>query len=102
MVERGEYITCIPAIKRDFLHTLELLEGDLYQREADHVAYHSRATYIAWQGAPQKLSVFKTEMTQKLLLNTAQRVFEYGDKNGRLLAWLARGKFAATHMGSDL
>lgn len=28
-----------------------------------------------------------------------QQVFEFGDKNGRLLVWLAKGQFAVTHIG---
>lgn len=33
------------------------------------------------------------------MLSTAQLVFEYGDKNGKLLAWLSRRQFSATHIG---
>lgn len=29
----------------------------------------------------------------------AQRVFEYDDKNVKLLAWLAKSQFAITHLG---
>lgn len=37
-------------------------------------------------------------MMQKFLLNTAQRVFEYKNKNGRLLMWLAKGQLSFTHI----
>lgn len=32
------------------------------------------------------------------MLHSAQRVFEHGDKNGRLLAWLSRGQSSPTHI----
>lgn len=32
------------------------------------------------------------------MLDTAQRIFEHGNMNGRLLAWLAKGQFAMTHI----
>lgn len=33
------------------------------------------------------------------MLDSAQRVFEFGDKNGKLLAWLARGQHTVTRIG---
>lgn len=32
------------------------------------------------------------------MLDTAQRIFEHDNKNGRLLAWVAKGQFAMTHI----
>lgn len=52
-----------------------------------------------WQGALRDLSLIRVKLTKKSMLNSAQRVFEFGDKNVRLLAWLARGQHTVTHIG---
>lgn len=54
--------------------------------------------YGAWQFALQRLSLLHVDMAQKSMLDTAQRIFKHGNKNGRMLVWLAKGQFATTHL----
>lgn len=56
--------------------------------------------YYAWQKVLRDLSLHNIEQTQKSMLYSKQKIFEYGNKNGRLLAWLARGQTTSTHIAS--
>lgn len=58
-----------------------------------------RINYILWQDTLRDLSLLRIDLTKKYLLDGSQRVFEFGDKNGRMLAWLARGQQGVTHIG---
>lgn len=49
-----------------------------------------------WQRALQELSTLRVAQTDKALLHSAQKVFEFRGKNGKLLAWLAKGDIPAT------
>lgn len=46
--------------------------------------------YKSWQRALRQLSLHRVENTRKAMFYTRQRIFEYGEKNGRMLAWLAK------------
>lgn len=54
----------------------------------------------AWQQALHELSLHHVVLTKKnTLLAIAKQVFEFGDKNGKLLVWLNKGQYAVTHIG---
>lgn len=75
------------------------LEEQARDKERDYVLDPNQTTYVAWQHTLWDLSLLRIDLTKKSLLDKAQRVFEYGDKNGRLLAWLAKGQFMTAHVG---
>lgn len=56
--------------------------------------------YAAWQQGLRGLLVLRMEATEKAMVHSAQQIFEHGNKNGRLLAWLARGQSLTTPVGS--
>lgn len=56
------------------------------------------SNYGLWQYVLWEVNLLRIELTSKSMLNTAQRVFEFGNKNGRLLAWLAKRQFDATYI----
>lgn len=67
--------------------------------EAEFVSTPDDVHYQAWQGALRGLSAARQEITDRALLYSAQRVFEFRGKNGKGLAWLARGPTPSTPIG---
>lgn len=57
-----------------------------------------QAHFVPWQDVLLELFLFRVELTKKSMLDSTQRVFELGDKNGRFLAWLARGQHTDSHL----
>lgn len=57
-----------------------------------------QTSYGAWQHTLREVYLLRAELTQKSLLYKAQGVFEHGNKNGKSLAWLAKGQFPAIHI----
>lgn len=96
---RGSYMARIAAKKRRSVQSLRHLEEQARLREADYVRAPNQGTYVPWQDTLREMSLLRVELTKKAMLDSAQRVFEFGDKNGRLLAWLAKGQHAVTHIG---
>lgn len=96
---RGEYIKRIAQQKRQSVQSLPQLEEQAKLCEAEFVRDPVQNRYIAWQDVLRDLSLLRLDLTKKSMIDSAQRVFEYGDKNGRLLAWLARGQHLVTHIG---
>lgn len=96
---RGEFITQIARGKRQSVQSLRQKEELAGVREAEFVRTPGQNNYILWQDALRDLSLLRIDLTKKSMLDGAQRVFEFGNKNGRLLAWLARGQHAVTHIG---
>lgn len=68
-------------------------------REKEQLYVSTPNNYVSWQHTLRELSLLRVDLTKKSMLACAQRVFEYGDKNDRLLAWLAKGQYATTHVG---
>lgn len=95
----GEYINKIVYKRRTLVQTLRQLENQAQDTEKEYIHTPSPEKYASWQCALKELSLLRVDLTKKSMLASAQRVLEYGDKNGRLLAWLAKGQFAPTHVG---
>lgn len=96
---RGEYMTRIATKKRDSVQFLRHLEIQAKLKEEEYIQNPDQNHYVLWQDSLRELSLLRVELTQKSMLDSAQRVFEFGDKNGKLLAWLARGRNSMTHIG---
>lgn len=76
------------------ISSLEALEAEASRLEADYVFSPVLDRYSVWQ------RVLRAEQTKKALLYSQQTIFEYGDKNGCLLAWLAKSQTALTHIAT--
>lgn len=96
---RGEYMACIASKKRRSAQSLRHLEEQARLIEAEYVRTPDQAHYVPWQDSLRDLSLLRVDLTQKSMLDSAQRVFKFGDKNGRLLAWLAKERHTVTHIG---
>lgn len=96
---RGEYTSRIANSQKQSVRSLEDLERELKIQEDNYVADPTPLNYGSWQYALWTVELHRIEMTKKSMLSTAQRVFEYRDKNGKLLAWLSRGQISTTHIG---
>lgn len=72
------------------------------QKKAVYVAHPDQVTYGEWQFALREVSLCRMERTQKSLLSMAQNIFEYCNRSGRLMAWLAKGQFAVISGVKDL
>lgn len=70
---------------------MEELEERATILEATFVSNPDADHYQKWQQVLRSLSAARIAQTSKALLFLAQQVFEFGGKNGKLLAWLARG-----------
>lgn len=76
-----------------------MLEEKATRLEMAYVANPDPDHYQAWQQTLHDLSTTRLDQMNKAFLYSAQKVFEYGDKNGRLLAWLANGQIPSTPIG---
>lgn len=84
---RGEYISHIAHLQKEASHSLDELEEKATRLET---AYVSNWDWdLAWWHVLCNLSTSRVHQTNKALLYSSQKVFEYWDKNCRLLAWLA-------------
>lgn len=79
---------------------MEELKARATALEAEFVSAPGDERYRAWKQALRSLSTARVAQTDKALLYSAQRVFEHGGKNGKLLAWLAKGSIPSTPIGS--
>lgn len=95
---QGEYISRFASLRREEAKALGDLEAEAEKREREYVGSPNEVNYYAWQQVLRDLSLCRVEQTKKSMLHSAQRVFEHGDKNGRLLARLAKGQTSSTHI----
>lgn len=95
---RGAYISRISSLQKAGAKSLLEKEGKAGRCEQEFVASPSDAKYYEWQRVLRELSLLRIDQTKMTMLHSAQRVFEHGDKNGRLLAWLAMGQTPSTHI----
>lgn len=63
-------------------------ERELHEAETRY-STPNHDTYSNWQHKARELDLVLLERTQKKLLFLNQRIFELGDKNSRLLAYLS-------------
>lgn len=93
---RDAYISPIAALQREVSRSLEFLEAEV----VEYISSPTSERYRARQRTLSQLSLLCVENTKKALLYSQQRAFEYGDKNGCLLAWLAKRQSPTTHIVS--
>lgn len=94
----GAYISSISVARRTSTQTLDELEEEVGGKEASYVANPIPNAYGDWQFTMKKLSLHRVDTIHKSMLDSAQRIFEHGNKNGRMLVWLAKGQFAMMYI----
>lgn len=67
--------------------------------EAEFVYAPDEERYRTWQQALRSMSTARVTQTDKALLHSAQKVFEHGGKNRKLLAWIAKSNIPSTPIG---
>lgn len=82
---RGAYISRIAQLQRESSRTLEQLEEEAAEREADFVLLQTADGYKLWLRA-----LHRVENTKKAMFYTRERIFEYGDKNSQFLNMVTR------------
>lgn len=97
---RGDYIARISFLQKEASKTRETLEERAARCEAEYIQSPNDNNYYSWQNTLRELFLHIVEQTKKSMLFTKQKIFEYGNKNGRLLAWLTKNQTAFTHIAS--
>ena len=88
---RGDFTARVAVRKRESVQSLRDHEERARLKEAEFVRSPDSEHYVPWSDALRDLSLVRVDLTKKSMLESAQRVFEYGDKNGQLLACLLGG-----------
>lgn len=68
------------------MQSLRQQEEQAKLREAEFVQSPVQDMYIVWQDTLRDLSLLRIDLTKKPMLDSSQRVFEFRDKNDRMLA----------------
>lgn len=66
------------------------------EAEVEYIKNPNPDTHRIWGKSIRQLDLVLVEKTQKKLLYQSQRIFEFGDKNSKLLAYLAHSHQAPT------
>lgn len=94
----GQYSTTISKVRKS--NRLEEAEGRAQSLESSYVVTRDAGTYAALQTLHREISVMRATATRKLLPSQSQRIFEQGERSGRLLGWLARKRSTVAHIAN--
>lgn len=95
---RGQYQTAIGRVRKDTRLALEEAEKKVLLLEKEYVHTRNVLTYDTMQSLHREISLLRIETTRKQLLAQSQRIFEQGEKTGRMLAWLAKERSPSMHI----
>lgn len=87
---RGPYRTIIARVHREHRVELTRAERDAASGEELFIRTWDPQHYAHLQLLTREVLDLRTSLTQKKLLAQSQRIFEQGERPGRLLAWLSR------------
>lgn len=87
---RGSFAAAIGQTRKASQSRLVDAEGGLRDAETAYSTSPTPETHSIWRHRARELELVLLEHTQKKLLYQNQRLFEFGDKNISLLAYLAR------------
>ena len=87
---RGRYQSIIARVRRERRADLVGAEGRAALQEAQYVRSRDPCDYDALQSLTGEVVRIRTALTQKRLLAQSQRIFEQGERSGKLLAWLSQ------------
>lgn len=87
-VMRGQYIFAIKPVHAEHNTTRETLQTREQGCEREYAYAPSDLTFAALEGTRRQLALHDSSLVHTNLQHKAERLFEKGDKNGRLLAML--------------
>uniref|UniRef100_A0A6I8T0L1 Reverse transcriptase domain-containing protein n=1 Tax=Xenopus tropicalis TaxID=8364 RepID=A0A6I8T0L1_XENTR len=93
---RGMYISLIKAARQEYGQTLSLAQDALAKAEADLSLVQSDETELGMQTAQRDIDLLLTEKYSQRELHRTAAWYDKGDKNGKLLALLAKGDVPRT------
>lgn len=60
----------------------------------------TKGLYNDWQVALREVSCLRVTVAKKQMLYQSQRIFEQGERTGRLLVWLSKKQCSSTQIAS--
>lgn len=75
---------------------IKQVECDAAAAKQEYIQNPSPQTYQFWQDLTRQFKLLLTDQTMKKQLQQARSIFKFGDKSGRLLAFLARPLYVPT------
>lgn len=87
---RGRYQTIIARVRRERRADLSDAERKADLQEAQFLRTKDPGDYDTLQLLTREVVRIRTSLTRKSLLAQTQRIFEQGERSGKLLAWLSR------------
>lgn len=91
---RGSIAGVIKQLQSDREWKVRDSEQTVTEAKVEYIKNPNPETYRTWMEGVYQLDLVIVEKTQKKLLYQTQRIFEFGDKNSRLLAYLAHSQKA--------
>lgn len=79
---------------------LEEAEGRAQSLDSSYVTTKDAGTYATLQALHREIALLRATATRKLLLSQSQRIFQQGERSGRLLAWLAKECSTIAHIAN--
>lgn len=93
----GEFIAEASGFKKQLASSIQDREQEVTLAEAEYVR---RPTAEGLRDKTRAYREILTDQTTKLRLAQRRRIFEFGDKNSRLLAYLAKPDYVPTYIMS--
>lgn len=92
---RGHYQSLIGGVRRQKKADLVRAEDRPASLERQYTQTGDSELHAKLQESTREVMLIRTSLTKKKLLQQTQRIFEEGERGGRLLAWLAREQSAS-------
>lgn len=99
---RGNFQAHIGRIRREAHRELQSAEARTQALESRYVEERSPQVYAQYREALRDVNLLRASATKVRLLHQSQRIFEQGERNGRLLAWLSREHSSPTSISRIL
>lgn len=97
---RDHYQKAIGSTRRQSGEALLQAERRAGRLEAQYTANKDETCRIDLQCAMREVTLLRVAATRKIMLHQSQRIFEQGERTGRLLAWLSREQAATTSVAN--
>lgn len=94
-VIRGEALSLIAAQKKEKRQELERLEREILQLENENNQSHTSATIHALQLKQDEYRALYSDRARAIGRDTQSRLYDQGDKAGKLIAWLDKKEQAS-------
>uniref|UniRef100_A0A803JHH5 Reverse transcriptase domain-containing protein n=1 Tax=Xenopus tropicalis TaxID=8364 RepID=A0A803JHH5_XENTR len=96
VVARGTLISAIAKARKKTKEEVKEAEAAHGEAEKDHINTQSEESQQLLSQAQRNVELAHTKLTRKRLLYTNQRIFDQGEKAGKLLAYLSKSRDSQT------